>query len=265
MCHGVSGNGQGEAAAYLQPRPRDYRPGKFKFKATQRSEKPFRSDLARLIRNGAKGTSMPSFKWLPHEDIEAVVDYVIYLSKRGEVQNYVSEIAGFDYAEDEDLDFELFQEGLDIVLASWGDDRKTVVNPLTPRPAYNDASIQLGREAFLQRGCATCHGKDGRGQTEWLSPEYIARQEQIPEAERVKVNYDEWGNVAPAADLTAGMLHGGRRPIDVYRRIFAGINGTPMPAFETAFAQEPETIWHLSHYILSLVEQRETETDEQRP
>jgi hypothetical protein len=53
------------------------------------------------------------------------------------------------------------------------------------------------------------------------------------------------------------MLHGGRRPIDIYRRIYAGINGTPMPAFGDALADQPDTMWHLVHYIMSIVENRD--------
>lgn len=52
------------------------------------------------------------------------------------------------------------------------------------------------------------------------------------------------------------MLHGGQRPIDVYRRIYGGINGSPMPAFKDALAPEPDSIWHLTHYILHLADQR---------
>ena len=33
-CHGISGDGQGPTAAILNPYPRDYRPGVFKFKST---------------------------------------------------------------------------------------------------------------------------------------------------------------------------------------------------------------------------------------
>jgi hypothetical protein len=77
------------------------------------------------------------------------------------------------------------------------------------------------------------------------------------------VGKDDWGRIAYAADLTTGMLHGGRRPIDIYRRIYSGINGTPMPAFaqpdsgkgETE-AQRSETIWHLVHFVTSIVEGR---------
>ena len=33
-CHGITGDGNGPTAAFLNPYPRDYRPGKFKFKST---------------------------------------------------------------------------------------------------------------------------------------------------------------------------------------------------------------------------------------
>ncbi len=52
------------------------------------------------------------------------------------------------------------------------------------------------------------------------------------------------------------MLHGGQQPIDVYRRIYAGINGTPMPAFKEAFAEAPDDVWHLTHYVLDLADKR---------
>jgi len=52
------------------------------------------------------------------------------------------------------------------------------------------------------------------------------------------------------------MLHGGAQPIDVYRRIYAGINGTPMPAFKDLLANEPDSVWHLTHYVLDLANQR---------
>ena len=34
-CHGVTGDGLGPTAAFLNPYPRDYRPGVFKFKSTE--------------------------------------------------------------------------------------------------------------------------------------------------------------------------------------------------------------------------------------
>ncbi|EMI54254.1 cytochrome c [Rhodopirellula sallentina] len=86
VCHGVSGSGAGPASRYQVPYPRDFRAGVFKWKSTARSEKPTREDLAELLQRGIPGTPMPSFSLLPPSDREAIIDYVIYLSVRGEVE-----------------------------------------------------------------------------------------------------------------------------------------------------------------------------------
>ena len=39
-CHGISGDGKGPTALYLNPYPRDYRRGVFKFKSTERVVAP---------------------------------------------------------------------------------------------------------------------------------------------------------------------------------------------------------------------------------
>jgi hypothetical protein len=72
----------------------------------------------------------------------------------------------------------------------------------------------------------------------------------------IEIGKDSWGHMSPAADLTSGMFRGGGRPIDIYRRIHSGINGTAMPAFDQVFAQEPDNIWHLVHFIRDTGERR---------
>src|SRR6185369_199672 len=98
-CHGSTGDGQGPAAKYLSPPPRDYRLGRFKFTSTPRGSKPRRADLVRIIRRGAKGTSMPTFRWMREEELEAVIDYVILLSSRGELEYRLARVAQNDLAE----------------------------------------------------------------------------------------------------------------------------------------------------------------------
>ena len=77
----------------------------FKFKSNPRGDKPTKEDLARLIRDGISGTNMHSaaklletenfrrkqdhqppleISEITNEDIDALVDYVMYLSLRGE-------------------------------------------------------------------------------------------------------------------------------------------------------------------------------------
>lgn len=103
-CHGVTGNGRGPTAAVQNPYPRDYRMGVFKFKSTPRGSKPTRDDLARLIKEGIGGTAMKSLadlakdrnEQVSDEDVQALVDYVIYLSMRGEHERRQIDMAILD-------------------------------------------------------------------------------------------------------------------------------------------------------------------------
>lgn len=232
-CHGVTGDGAGKVAEYLLPRPRDYRPGLFKFVSTSRGMKPRRGDLERVVRWGAKGTSMPSFRWLPEAEFDAILDYVMLLSQRGEVEQALLMECLYELYPEDDLDPEFVADVVQEVVASWEVSENEVVQPLSPRPPKNEETIEQGRQAFLTKGCHKCHGVDGKG---------------LPEP----VGKDDWGFDAYAADITAGTLHGGRRSIDVYRRIFAGINGTPMPGFGDAYRDQPDTLWHLVFYVQEL-------------
>src|SRR5262245_40464930 len=85
-CHGITGDGVGPTAAFLNPYPRDYRKGQFKFKSTPVGQKPTQDDLKKIVLDGIPGTAMPSFKLLPNLEVEALVEYVKYLSIRGEVE-----------------------------------------------------------------------------------------------------------------------------------------------------------------------------------
>ena len=241
-CHGVTGNGRGDVYAYLDPKPRDYRKGIFKFKSTEYGAKPRRADLERVVRVGARGTSMPSFRWLADEDLEAVIDYVILLSRRGELELALIRESEIDLREEDDYDpFAVadFAAGID---QSWNDASDQIVRPLVPEPAYSEATVLAGAKLFVGGECKQCHGRSGRGGKENYTASGTAE--------------DAWGHVAYAADLTSGMLHGGRRPIDIYRRIYSGIDGSPMSGFGKSppYSENPEMIWHLTHFVLSLMD-----------
>ncbi|MES2789166.1 MAG: cytochrome c [Planctomycetota bacterium] len=97
-CHGVSGDGNGPTAPYLNPRPRDYRRGEFKFTSTAVGVKARRDDLHLVLQNGIPGTSMPSFALLKPTDLTAIVEYVRWLAMRGEFEKrLVSELSS-DYS-----------------------------------------------------------------------------------------------------------------------------------------------------------------------
>lgn len=240
QCHGASGDGNGIAAAYLKPRPRDYRSGVFKFTSTPYGERPRREDLLRTVKQGVVGTSMPSFALLPDAELDAVVDYVVLLAQRGETELLLTAYAE---AEEETEFDDVVQE----VQTAWDRSAEQVVRPLTVMPAMTPETIELGRQAFLSEGCSKCHGPDARGKTQ------------------DNVGTDVWGQPTNAADITSGMLHGGQRPIDIYRRISSGINGTPMPSFRAVFdpegkdpamAKNPDTMWHMVHFVLHVANAR---------
>ena len=63
-CHGVAGSGAGPQAARLNPYPRDYRRGIFKFKRTPSTLPPTDADLHNIVVRGVPGTAMPSFRAL---------------------------------------------------------------------------------------------------------------------------------------------------------------------------------------------------------
>lgn len=235
QCHGVSGDGAGPASANLRPLPRDYRPGVFKFTSTPYGSKPRRSDLMRTLRRGVPGTAMPSFALLSNQELEDVLDYVLVLTHRGELEQRLA-----DDAEAGEIDPSAVPDHINNIVERWHEAEKEQVTPLSPMPDYTTASIATGRQAFLDMQCNKCHGNDGRGGS----------------LGNVEVGKDVWGHTTAAADLTSGMFRGGGRPIDIYRRIYSGINGTPMPGFSSTLEKEPEKIWHLVHFIKSVGNQR---------
>ncbi len=85
-CHGITGDGRGPTARFLNPYPRDYRPAVYKFKSTYLNAKPTDEDLHRVLVNGVPGTAMPSFSLLPNSEVEALIEYVKYLSMRGQME-----------------------------------------------------------------------------------------------------------------------------------------------------------------------------------
>lgn len=235
-CHGLSGDATGPTATYLWPRPRDYRQGLFKFTSTASGMKPVREDLVRTLREGVPGTSMPSFILYPKQDLEALANYVMVLSMRGQVEGLLV----VDYNTNGELDADTIQDEVKLVLSQWERARNEIVKPATPRPAPTAESVARGRTVWVKADCVKCHGPLGRGDGPSAAIDPVTKKPII----------DNWNNVSRPADLTRGIYRGGRRPIDLYRRVYAGIKGTIMPGFGSTL--KSEEIWDLVDFILSL-------------
>ena len=173
-CHGVFGAGDGPTSAFLFPRPRDYRPGIFKFTSTNPVDaKPTRADLRKTILYGLHGTSMPGFEALMSaSQIEQVIDYTIFLSIRGETERYLIDEAM--NSEDKDAESALSEdtvkEFISKVTSSWKEAETLVVNPTSRRVESSPESIKRGRDFYLgvntagsKLECVGCHGASGKG------------------------------------------------------------------------------------------------------
>lgn len=111
------------------------------------------------------------------------------------------------------------------------------IEPPEPVP-YSPESVELGRKAYQKVQCGKCHGEKGKGDG-WAKDDE---------------QRDAHGRVMRARDFTKGVYRSGRSKQDLYRIFYTGLDGTPMPAYETSLP--PEDIYHLVNFMLSLERDR---------
>ena len=227
---------------------------------------------------------MPSFALLSETQIDALVEYVKYLSIRGETELNLMR-AYFELDDDaggklpETGEF-LVGETLTPVVEKW----KAAADAHIPVPEVPSdldlaASVAKGRELFYgdKANCVKCHGPTalGDGQAndydDWNKPlvewkkeiaggddaSWSSRARRVLDGDALKPR------TIPPRNLRLGVYRGGRRPIDLYYRIHAGINGAPMPAAKGTIP--PEDIWHIVNYVRSLPYELDGELGADRP
>ena len=242
-CHGLTGDGRGPTAPWVNPHPRDYRQGRFKFTSSGQSEgqrKPRRDDLLRTLREGIDGSSMPSFRLLPEDDLEALASYVTHLSIRGQTEFRVVQTALSAEGLDQSIEATV-AEFLGLVADEWlaAQAPNNLIQPGAYPSVTDDQemqeSVRRGFDLFVRAqpegnkksaGCLGCHTDFGR---------------------QSAYKYDAWGTIVRPADLTTGIYRGGRRPIDLYWRIHSGINGVTMPASKDNL--DAKDIWDLVNFL----------------
>ncbi|MCK5425633.1 MAG: c-type cytochrome, partial [Emcibacter sp.] len=147
-CHGEDGFGDGAAADYLYPKPRDFSLGLFKYKSSPGSLPPRDEDLIKVIKHGLDGTGMPGWDSILSDDqIKSLVPVLKFFD--------TAATWAPDEAEDEDFDDEGRYLKTDFLTI-------TDIEPVDGQIAYSSESVAEGRATF-EKVCGECHGKQGRG------------------------------------------------------------------------------------------------------
>jgi len=219
QCHGQDGDGNGPAARFLYPRPRNFGEAKFRLVTTGNSI-PTDEDLMRVITRGMPGSAMFPFGHLSEMDRKNLVAYMRDLTRR----SFILSVQRSAAARGEKVDLpELERDAVDVLKP--GDAVEYPANW-----ANNDAeSVARGKKLYMT-SCASCHGDTGKG-------------------DGVQEQKNNDGTPNTPRDFTRGIFKGGRERESLFARIRLGMAGTPMPGLQDA---TPEQLSDLIHFIQSL-------------
>jgi mono/diheme cytochrome c family protein len=126
-CHGEKGDGDGDGAREMLPRPRDFTRGVYKIRTTASGEIPTDDDLMHVIAEGMPGTAMPAWKAKLNEQ------------ERRDVVAYIKSFSSF-FASSQAKPVQLSKD-----------------------PGGGDQAIADGKATFTKLECMKCHGPAGRG------------------------------------------------------------------------------------------------------
>ncbi len=238
VCHGNKGAGDGPAADFFNPRPRDFTLGLFKYKTTPGTMLPSDDNLFNTIKFGLPGSGMPGWRTLLSDE---------------QIRSLIPVIKSFDIAgawAPEDAPEDDFDEDGRYLKTDFL--QFTETEPVASQIPFSEESAAKGKKIF-EEICGKCHGLNGRGN--------ITSDKKLE---------DDWGARIWPRDLTLPHTwrvsnvrdHEGERRQDeiirrIYQRFSIGIPGTPMPAQRSTQEGEKDAIgqedrWHVANYVFSL-------------
>src|SRR5204863_880162 len=130
-CHGETGAGDGPAAAYMLPRPRNFTGAVYKIRTTASGQLPADADLRRAIDEGLPGSAMPPWKGRLSD------------AERRDVLAYLKTFSSF-----------FADTSQHVVALKFGSE---------PGGGTSAEALKVGRQFYDSIGCRKCHGDQGRG------------------------------------------------------------------------------------------------------
>jgi mono/diheme cytochrome c family protein len=125
-CHGELGDGNGENAQWLTPKPRDFQFATFKCRSTPTGTLPTDEDLYDTIGRGLDRSNMPSWNPLSGQQRANLVAWIKHYSPR------------------------------------WQNEKAGAPIQIPPEPEVTADRVQAGREVFEKVQCWKCHGVQGQ-------------------------------------------------------------------------------------------------------
>ena len=126
-CHGVLGDGNGESAQWVDPRPRDFTLAVFKCRSTPTGTLPTDEDLFDTIARGLDRSVMPPWNTFTKQERADLVALIKHFSPR------------------------------------WQTEKPGTPIEIPPEPQVSAERIQAGQEVYNRVQCWKCHGVEGRG------------------------------------------------------------------------------------------------------
>jgi len=125
-CHGDEGDGEGENAQWIDPKPRNFTLATFKCRSTPTGTLPTDEDLFNTIGRGIMNSNMPPWNPLSQQARADLVAYVKHFSPR------------------------------------WQTEKAGAPIQIPPAPEVTADRIKAGQAMFQKLECWKCHGVEGR-------------------------------------------------------------------------------------------------------
>jgi len=126
VCHGQLGDGNGESAQWLEPKPRDFTLGVFKCRSTPTGTLPTDEDLFDTIARGLDRSNMPPWNTFTKQQRADLVAWIKHFSPR------------------------------------WQTEKPGTPIQVPAEPEVTPDRVKAGQEVFARVQCWKCHGVEGK-------------------------------------------------------------------------------------------------------